>query len=300
MTSATAATAAAAVCRAGIREGKRKAIHRTGLTRPGLQDQGCNSLHSNAVKYVKCYKFHQSSSKLYISLGQNMAKKTQNYQERLGAMSSSCSPFIIVQLIFPSFHGKCSGFQAERRERQLGRHAVATLHAPNWERNGTPGPNNSIISSSEMMRDANSQTIQIKTCLIPNQMKTHHIRLGISRNRSVILCCCMHATIKRNHRMQSNTAKLCQTVKHVLNICETFIAQVPLMPQPQIRASGGKPEFQQMPMVHPPPIMEYHEIMVCQTCPVAIQNIPCQIVMMSAGLQRAQLCKTTQQSREQK
>ena len=79
MTSATAATAAAAVCRAGIREGKgkpRKAIHRTGLSpRPGLQDQGCNSLHSNAVKYVKCYQFHQSSSKLYISLGQNMAKK---------------------------------------------------------------------------------------------------------------------------------------------------------------------------------------------------------------------------------
>ena len=80
MTSATAATAAAAVGRAGIREGKgkpRKAIHRTGLSpRPGLQDQGCNSLHSNAVKYVKCYQFHQSSSKLYISLGQNMAKKT--------------------------------------------------------------------------------------------------------------------------------------------------------------------------------------------------------------------------------
>ena len=93
--------------------------------------------------------------KTLISLGQNMAKK--NYRERLGAMSSSCSPFIIVQLIFPSFHGKCSGFQAERRERQLGRHAVATLHAPNWERNGTsPGPNNSIISSSEMIRDANS------------------------------------------------------------------------------------------------------------------------------------------------
>ena len=138
------------------KENLEKAIHRTGLSpRPGLQDQGCNSLHSNAVKYVKCYQFHQSSSKLYISLGQNMAKK--NYRERLGAMSSSCSPFIIVQLICPSFHGKCSGFQAERRERQLGRHAVATLHAPNWERNGTsPGPNNSIISSSEMIRDANS------------------------------------------------------------------------------------------------------------------------------------------------
>ena len=103
---------------------------------------------SNAINFIKV---HQNSH----FIGAKYGKK--NYRERLGAMSSSCSPFIIVQLIFPSFHGKCSGFQAERRERQLGRHAVATLHAPNWERNGTsPGPNNSIISSSEMIRDANS------------------------------------------------------------------------------------------------------------------------------------------------
>lgn len=103
---------------------------------------------SNAINFIKV---HQNSTFHWGKIWQ------KNYRERLGAMSSSCSPFIIVQLICPSFHGKCSGFQAERRERQLGRHAVATLHAPNWERNGTsPGPNNSIISSSEMIRDANS------------------------------------------------------------------------------------------------------------------------------------------------
>ena len=106
MTSATAATAAAAVCRAGIREGKRKAIHRTGLTRPGLQDQGCNSLHSNAVKYVKCYKFHQSSSKLYISLGQNMAKKNSKLSGKIGSHVKFLLSFHHCSINFSEFSRK--------------------------------------------------------------------------------------------------------------------------------------------------------------------------------------------------